>query len=348
VTAPQVDAQPAAGPTHPAGVPGRLGIVVVNYGSSSLLETNLGRMDLDARSVEVVVVDNHSTEAERVAVQRLARERGWTLVPLSDNRGFGPGVNAGIAAARARGCECYLVLNPDAHVGPEVLAELWRTVTEQPLALVSPRIVASDGSTFFRGAELSLLDGRIRGWAEDGSRRLPPGVGEDWVSGACLVVHDDLLQRLGGLAPQYFLYWEDLDLSHRCLQAGGSLVVRTDLVAVHDAGGTQGVQRGRAKSALYYRYNCRNRLVFAAAHLPRRRIVRWMVATPAVSREILLRGGRRQLLADPTLLWAAARGTVAGLAMAAAALLGRRPVGSRPPTPASAPAPRPRAAEASR
>ncbi|MBW3616054.1 MAG: hypothetical protein KY439_12225, partial [Actinobacteria bacterium] len=84
-------------------------------------------------------------------------------------------------------------------------------------------------------------------------------------------------------------------------------------------GGTQGARRGRAKSALYYRYNCRNRLRFAAQHLPRATILRWLMTTPAVSREILLRGGRRQLLSQPWLLMAAVRGSVAGLVQSAQA-----------------------------
>ena len=306
-------------------VVGTLGLVVVNFGSTALLRRNLAATRLGPLAVRVVVVDNWSGAEERAAVTEFARAHDWDLVPLPDNRGFAAGVNAGVAADRAAGCTAMLFLNPDAEVSPEVVEELRRHVLTHPDHLVSPRITAPDGSDFFRGAQLSLVDGRIRGHAPDGRRRLPADAAEDWVSGACLAVSDALLQRTGPLDEGYFLYWEDLDLSHRCTQVGGSLVVRTDLVAGHDAGGTQGPRRGRAKSAVYYRWNCRNRLRFAAVHLPRRQLVRWVLATPAVSWEVLLRGGRRQLLQQPSLLWAAVAGSSAGLALAGAALLGRRP-----------------------
>jgi len=296
---------------------GDLAVVVVNYGSHRLLEQNLGSVDLTALPVRVVVVDNWSTEAERAAITALCAARGWTLVGLPDNRGFGAAVNVGVRAGRDAGAICFLLLNPDAVVRADVVAELRRDSLARPMALISPTVLSSAGAVFFDGGLLLLDSGRTRTRRRD----VPGARTEEWMSGACLVVHTELLDRIGGFAEEYFLYWEDVDLSHRCLAAGGELVVRRDLVAVHDAGGTQGVQRGTAKSALYYRYNCRNRLLFAAAHLPRRQLLRWIWSTPAVTREVLLRGGRRQLLTQPALMLAAVAGSLAGLRVAAAALL---------------------------
>ena len=297
---------------------GRLGVVVVNYGSSALLAENLVPLQLDPERHLVVVVDNRSSPAEHDRAAALAAAQGWSFVGLPDNRGFSAGVNAGIRAARDAGCTCFVLLNPDAVVTVELLDELRAHVLADPAAVVSPKIIDGDGRVFFDGALLFLDSGRIRGRRVPGG---PAGEAEEWVSGACLAVHDDLLQRIGELDESYFLYWEDLDLSHRAREAGGRLVVRHDLVAVHDAGGTQGPRLGRAKSALYYRWNTRNRLTFAARHLSRRQVLRWMRATPAVSWEILLRGGRRQLVAQPALLAAAVRGSLEGLAVAAAAVL---------------------------
>ena len=188
-------------------------------------------------------------------------------------------------------------------------------------------VLASDGQVFFDGSRLHLRTGRIRGRTSTAILR---GPAVEWVTGACLAVHDDLVQQMGEFDESYFLYWEDVDFSVRALAAGAALVVRNDLVARHDAGGTQGPTPGRAKSALSYRYNCRNRLLFAARHLPRRRLAQWMLATPAVSWEILRRGGRRQLVEQPGLLVAAVRGSLAGLGSAAAALV-RRPVRATEP-----------------
>jgi GT2 family glycosyltransferase len=283
----------SAAATRPASDgTGLIGIVVVNYASSGLLAANLAALDLSGLPAMVVVVDNFSSAAERAATAELAARHAWHLVALPDNRGFAAGVNAGIRAARAAGCVCYLLLNPDAVVTAGGVAELRRHVLEQPMALVSPRIRTSERADFFAGSRLFLDSGRIRGGRTPaGTGRTPAGPSIEWVTGACLALHDDLLRRAGELDESYFLYWEDVEFSVRCQAVGGVPVLRDDLEAVHDAGGTQGPVGGRAKSALYYRYNCLNRLRFAARHLPRRRVLRWVLATPAVTREILLRGG---------------------------------------------------------
>lgn len=299
-----------------------LGLVVVNYGSSALLRANLAAAGPLGCSVRVVVVDNASTSAERSAVESLAAECGWEFVGLPDNRGFGVASNAGIARARELGCVTFCCLNPDASVTPMVLEELRTASLADPSALLAPRIVDSTGRTVFAGSTLGLRDGRTG--ARHGTAR-STGPVEEWLTGACLVISADMVDRTGGFPEDYFLYWEDIELSHRVLAAGGSLVVLADLVAVHDEGGTQGERRGPAKSDLYYRYNCRNRLLFAARNLSRRQLLGWMLRTPAVSWEILLRGGRRQLVQSPGPLLAALRGSVAGLGIALAALV-RGPV----------------------
>jgi GT2 family glycosyltransferase/glycosyltransferase involved in cell wall biosynthesis len=307
-----------------------LAVVVVSFGSTDLLRRNLATADLVGPDVRVVVVDNFSTEANRRAVVGLGAAEGWHVVGMPDNRGFGAACNAGVAAARQLGCRTFLFLNPDAVITAAVVAELREHSLREPMAMISPLLVDSAGRTVFRVARTDLRDGRVRSRpASADPRSTDPG---DWLCGACVVVHDDLLGRIGGFDEGYFLYWEDVDLGYRAVAAGGRVVLREDLTAVHDEGGTHADGRPEgAKSALYYRYNCRNRLAFAARHLRRRQVLRWLLTTPAVSWDILLRGGRRQLLRSPALLWAAVAGSCAGVAAALPALVtGPRPRPRRP------------------
>ncbi len=315
-TAPVGPAPAGAGPA----TGGRLGVVVVSYGSSELLRRTLAPAGLPGPDVSVVVVDNLSTAAERAAVRELGAASGWHVVAMPDNRGFGAACNAGVAAARELGCSTFLFLNPDAVITPAVVAELRAQSLREPMSLISPRLLTSDGAVAFLAARTDLRDGRVRRRpAAAGPRTTDPG---DWLCGACVVVHDELFSRIGGYDEDYFLYWEDVDLGFRAVAAGATVVLREDLVAVHDEGGTHGERRrGQAQSARYYRYNCRNRLVFAARNLDRRTLLRWVLTTPAVSWQILLRGGRRQLVQDPSLLWPAVRGSLEGLARVLPALL---------------------------
>ena len=44
-----------------------------------------------------------------------------------------------------------------------------------------------------------------------------------WLTGASLAMSITLWEQVGGFDERYFLYWEDVDLSWRILQAGGEL-----------------------------------------------------------------------------------------------------------------------------
>ncbi|GMA86214.1 hypothetical protein GCM10025868_14640 [Angustibacter aerolatus] len=273
----------------------RLGVVVVNYRSHDLLPANLGGIDLSALpGSRVVVVDNLSTEAERADVQRVGAAHGWDVVLAPGNLGFGSGVNLGAQHALAAGCDVLLIINPDATIGSADLVGLVREVAADPGLVLAPRIERPDGRVWFRGAELDLLAGRTRATEAPAPGAMP------WLTGACLVVHRDTWLAAAGMDDDYFMYWEDVDLSRRLLDVGARLEVRHDVVAVHSVGGSQESvgEAGRTKSRMYYYYNCRNRLLFAARHLPRRQALRWTLSSPAYAKSVVLRGGRRRLLAS--------------------------------------------------
>lgn len=288
----------------------RLGIVVVNYGSSRLLAANLAPGLARSAGARIVVVDNLSTATERSAISALARERGWDLVTPGGNLGFGEGVNVGVLRAAELGCRVFVTLNPDAVAVAEVLAALGEAAAGSSRALISPLVQRPDGSPFFRGSTINMRTGRIRtGWVE----------GDDdpdwknWLSGACLAFSGEAFAELGGFADGYFLYWEDVDLSRRAAAAGLELAMRTDLAVVHDEGGTHTASGSRAKSPLYYYFNTRNRLLFAGRVVAPADRRAWLAGTPRESLRIWLRGGRRQLLTQPQGMLAAVRGTIAGL-----------------------------------
>lgn len=270
-------------------------VVTVNYGSSALVARNFAGLDLPPEG-RLIIVDSFTSEAERAAVGRVAAELGAESVLLDRNLGYGGGTNAGAARALQDGAQVVVPLNPDASISRDDLLTLVRGA-HGTRDLVSPQIVTGGGAVWFAGADLYLDDGttagrRARARHEGRPRR-------EWATGACFAVDARLWRELGGFDEEYFLYWEDIDLSHRVLDAGGSLVI-ADAVVVHDEGGTHdGETTHRAKSATYYYYNIRNRMLYARKRLDRQTVKAWRRSSMRVAYAILLQGGRRQLL-SPT------------------------------------------------
>lgn len=286
-------------------------VVVVNYASHDLLLRNLAST-AGTEDVDVVVVDSWSSLAERESVRALTQERGWHLVEPRFNVGFGAGVNLGVTRCRDLGFDVIVLLNPDLELTPEGLARLARRVQNERDLVVAPQIRRPDGSGYALSTmDLLLHDGTMRSSSRRRSDDHQPF--EEWVSGACLAFDIELWVRAGGFAEDYFLYWEDVDFSRRVRACGARLEIDTSIVAWHAEGGTQRRHSERAKSADYYYYNIRNRLLYASSWLDDRTQARWRRTVVRQASLIVLQGGRRQLVQSVDPWRAAARGVLDGL-----------------------------------
>ncbi len=290
-----------------------LAVIVVNFGAHALVEENLLASTGADFGGRVVVVDNLASEQDRTAMRQICESHHWTFVPSAFNSGFGGGNNLGVEAARSLGCREFLFLNPDARLDPAAVTRLHQRVLDEPMVLVAPLVLRPDGRVFSEEVDLHLDDGHMVARSRRATH-VDPARLHTWVSGACFLMSDQLWEASGGFDEQYFLYWEDVDLCHRVVKAGGAIAVDRDAVAVHDEGRTHDFDGPRrAKSPIYYRYNTRNRLVYAAIHLSAADRRRWLRHTVGASYAIVLQGGRRQFLRPDRSLWPALRGTVEGL-----------------------------------
>lgn len=273
-----------------------LSIIVVNYASSALLRQNLAQMSDAVPEAAVFVVDNRTTDAERGRVQELADLHGWTVLAQTENLGFGGGVNRGVEAARAQGRTRHLLVNPDATIDAASIRRMLEAVAGDVPAIAAPVVADGAGRPWSAGHVLDLADGATHGrrWAE----AHPDATIRPWLTAAVLLVNDAAWEATGGFDEDYFLYWEDVDFSLRVTAAGGRLILVDDATAVHDEGGTQGIGDPdiQAKSPIYYYYNIRNRMLLAKKLLDAETVRRWERTSMQAAREIILRGGKRQLL----------------------------------------------------
>lgn len=269
-------------------------IVIVNYGSHRLIERNFSGLDTQTDELNIVVVDNYSTAAERAGIRELCSQRQWTLVESETNLGFGRGVNLGVEQAESLRPQTIVLLNPDAVISQNALNSLVDLVREDKDRLVCPRIESTTGAVFFAGALLDMESGRTLGAYS--ARRRHDGKYQEWFTGACLAFSPELWNRIGGFDHDYFLYWEDVDFSFRAVRSGARLHFASDIRVTHDEGGTQKTASTRTKSPLYYYYNIRNRMLFARKWLSPAGRRRWCLWSIPVAWEVIMRGGRRQLL----------------------------------------------------
>lgn len=249
-----------------------IAVIVVNYGTAALaadaVESVLSR-DHGGRRVEVHLLDNASPGDDARTLSDLAEARGWgprvTLHLESVNHGFGRGNNLVLTrlAARSNPPEKVFLLNPDARLENEALAVLAEVLDACPdIAIVGSSLVRPDGGAavtsafrypnladeFASAFQIGLATRLLDRWRVP----LPPETPMqtvDWVSGAAFMARFQALKDCGFFRPQYFLYFEEVDLMRRLTRLGWKILTVPQAQVSHVAGAATGQRAGRTVAA---------------------------------------------------------------------------------------------------
>lgn len=243
-----------------------LSVVVVNWNTRDLLADCLASVyaGVGDLSVEVIVLDNASTDASATMV----RERfPWVrLIENRENLGFAGGNNAALREARG---DILLLLNPDTVIVADALQRLRACLVDvSSLAAVAPQLLYPDGAPqnswgkfpSLRG-ELSWLRERTNS-AQEFATKSYPLLNVDWAKGACLMIRRAAWEQVGELDEEYWLYTEEADWCYRARRLGWTIAVRPDACIVHieQAASRQNV----ARSLIQYH---RSRALFLRKHV---------------------------------------------------------------------------------
>jgi N-acetylglucosaminyl-diphospho-decaprenol L-rhamnosyltransferase len=232
----------------------RWAAVVINYNAGSLLADCVAsvRADASAGPVELVVVDNGSTDESLSALA--AKVPGTRVVHPGGNVGYARAANFGIAATHA---PVVAVLNADLTVGQGTAAALVaRCETEATLGACGPRIRNLDGSDYPSARQVpsvpTAVGHGVVGLFRPSNRfttryrelDADPGSARDvdWVSGAAIWFRRDALDAVGGWDERYFMYMEDVDLCWRLRRARWRVVYEPAGNIVHVQGASTSKQ----------------------------------------------------------------------------------------------------------
>ena len=216
-----------------------MSVIVVTWNGKHFLETCLTALRRQTfRDFEAILVDNGSTDGSVAYVGALFPE--VHLIALSDNRGFAGGNIAGYEQARG---ELIVLLNNDTEADPHWLEQIHRASQDFPRA-------GSFASKMLRFDDRQRIDNcgfavTKAGTAVDLGRDQPDGPA--WaeprkVFGACggaAAYRRSMLDDIGFLDPEFFMTFEDLDLSFRGQLRGYECVCMPSAIVYHRLGATR-------------------------------------------------------------------------------------------------------------
>jgi GT2 family glycosyltransferase len=223
------DAPRAGGPA--AGAPD-VSVVIVSYNTKALLDACLRSVFASTGvAFDVWVVDNSSPDGSADHVETAFPAAHLIRNPV--NRGFAAANNVALPHTRGRH---VLLLNPDTVVREDTIAELATFLDARPrVGIAGPRVLNGDGTVQSCGYWYPTLRAEIL-QSRNVNRLLrvlfgtPPVDPDphketqvDWVDGCCLMIRREVIDDIGGLDEQFFLYAEELDWCRTAKRAGWQL-----------------------------------------------------------------------------------------------------------------------------
>jgi len=231
-------------------------VVIVTYRTARLTIEALRSIESERRipdlRIRAVVVDNASEDLPEIA--QAVTQNAWSswvsLVAAPRNGGFAYGNNLGIEHAYTEREPAYVyLLNPDAQVRPGAIAELVRFLEAQPdVGIAGSRFENADGtdwpiaftfptllSEVDAGLNWGLVTRVLNRWVV--AQRMTNSPQQvDWISGASMLIRREVLESIGGLDENYFLYFEETDFCYRARRAGFSTWYVPESRVMHIAG----------------------------------------------------------------------------------------------------------------
>jgi GT2 family glycosyltransferase len=231
----------------------RVTAVVVTFNSAHCLDSLAASL---SQVPHVVVIDNDSGD-DTVAKLGAALPRAQVIVNEA-NLGFGAANNVGVDHAPT---EFVLLVNPDCTFDASAIASLVACADRFPDAsAIGPELVDSRAEPTYRWMTPAWTS---RGPAADG----PACVG--FLSGACMLIRRNAMQRIGGFDENFFLYYEDDDLCIRLQQHCGPLIVEPAARVAHRSrGSVAGPQRVAAEYTRGF-HHIQSKLLFSRKHMGR-------------------------------------------------------------------------------
>ncbi len=237
----------------------KIAIITVNYFSSEYIK-NLAKsiIESDYPNIDFIVVDNSESEEEFNKLENILKEVfGETITKQyyllkNINNGYAGGNNLGIKYAIENLKSEYIwLLNPDTKIEKNTPLELLKTLEYTDVPVVTCKIKNyEDEKVQYAGDNVFL--GGVENLKDYGLRYVK------FLSGANIFMKSEVIEKIGYINEDFFLYFEDNEFLVRLRKNGINPIYTPFTFIRHKVGGTTDKSN---KYPLWYYYEIRNRLL---------------------------------------------------------------------------------------
>lgn len=236
-------------------------IIILNWNQYDDTKECLESLDkLEYQNYDIVIVDNGSKDD---SFEKLKKEfPRHAFIKNKENLGFACGNNIGIEFAMENKADYILLLNNDTKATPDFLSSLIEQSKNNNIGIASPKIMfysAPYKIWFVGGGFLSVIKKPFhKFYGQNDFFCQSDAILADWVSGCCMLIKREVIEKIGMLDGDYFNNYEDVDFCVRAKKSGFNIAVIPQAKIYHKFAASMG---GKF-SPLYTYFRVRNNLLF--------------------------------------------------------------------------------------
>lgn len=216
-----------------------VGIVILNWnGVEDTRRCLTSLKEITYPNINVIVVDNNSSNDELEMVKQSHSGFVDKFIQNNSNIGYAAGNNVGIEYSINNYNDDYvLILNNDVTVSPNFLSTMIRSAENCSADIIGPKIRQLEDPS-----KLQIAGGFLNKYL---GKHIPRGYGEidkgqydkpkfvDYISGACMLIHRDVVKTVGLIPTFYFLQWEEMDYCSAARNEGFNVLYEPESIIYH-------------------------------------------------------------------------------------------------------------------
>lgn len=243
----------------------KVAIIVLNW--NGWIETQLcidSLLPILNENTHLIICDNGSTDDSWEHLQSFLSQSFITLIQTGSNKGFAGGMNVGIKYALENlNPDFVWLLNNDVQIYPDALEKLLICANQnKKIGMWGSTLLENDGKTQCAGGcvyypYLTIFKPVLAGKTLEEIQNIDPSkVKLDYIAGAALFIGTKIIEKIGLLNEEYFLFYEELDYSQRLKKAHFNIAWCKESVVIHKGSASVGNVRDndkeKIKNANYY------------------------------------------------------------------------------------------------
>ncbi len=246
-------------------------VVIPNWNGADFIADALTSLKSQTAKLHIIVVDNGSVDESISVIQKFGAS--VELIKLPKNTGFAGGVNRGIESAMAKDCTFVALLNNDAVADKHWLANLLEAAEQNPTAgIVASKMLRSGGAYLdSTGESLSIWGLPFpRGRNEKDTGQYDTKNAILAASGGASLYRVAMLKEVGLFDEDFFVYFEDVDISLRARLAGWEVIYEPTAIVEHQVSAT-----ASKLGTFTLKHSVKNFLLLYAKNMPLRLYIKY-------------------------------------------------------------------------